>query len=126
AEDRAVDVRLGGQVDDRLAALSRAGDGLGIGDVPDAKVAVDPVEVLPAARVGELVEHDDLVAAPDEALDEVAADETAAAGDEDPHAPDGSWPIVGVHASSGGGSGPPHDRGGRPGRLCPHGRPEGG
>ena len=85
AEDRAVDVRLGGQVDDRLAALGRAGDGLGVGDVPDPEVAVDPLEVLPTARVGELVEHDDLVAAPDEALDEVAADEPAAAGDEDPH-----------------------------------------
>jgi hypothetical protein len=53
--------------------------------VPDDELAVDAVEVLPPARVRELVEHDHLVAAAEEALDEMAADEPAAAGDEDPH-----------------------------------------
>ena len=34
-EDRAVDVRLGGEVDDRVAARGRLGDGLGVADVAD-------------------------------------------------------------------------------------------
>ena len=31
--DRAVDVRLGGEVDDRVAALDAVGDGVAVGDV---------------------------------------------------------------------------------------------
>ena len=64
AEDRAVDVRLGGEVDDRVAAGGRARDGLRVGDVALVELVLDALEVRPVAGVGELVEHDDLLAAP--------------------------------------------------------------
>jgi hypothetical protein len=63
--DRAIDVRLGCEVDDRVAAGDRLGDRRRVGDVGlhEAHASrVRALEVLPAARVGELVEHDDLVA----------------------------------------------------------------
>ena len=57
--DRSVDVRLSGEVDDRVDPIERGRDGIAVGDVPldevDA-VAIDSVEVLPAAGIGELVE----------------------------------------------------------------------
>jgi hypothetical protein len=61
-ENRAVDVRLGGEVDDRLAPRRGTLHRLGVGDVAHAQLALHAVEVLPPPRVGELVEHDDLVA----------------------------------------------------------------
>ena len=57
--DRAVDVRLGGEVDDRIAALDGLGDPLDVGDVALDEldlVVGQPLEVLAAARVGQLVE----------------------------------------------------------------------
>jgi hypothetical protein len=45
------------------------------------------LEVGEVPEVGQPVEDDDLVARGHEALDEVAAEKAAAAGDEDAHAP---------------------------------------
>src|SRR5690348_15103097 len=85
AEDRAVDMRLGREVNDRSATLGRGGDGGEIGNVGLEKLDVRAVEVGPVARVGELVEDDDLVASCGEPLCEVRPDEAGAAGDEDSH-----------------------------------------
>ena len=52
---------------------------------PADELAVDALEVRRIPGIGQLVEHDDVVAGGDEALDEVAADEAAAAGDENAH-----------------------------------------
>ena len=66
--DRAVDVRLGGEVDDRLgaAAVDRAGDRRRVLDraAHEAKRGSlgEVLEVLLAPGVGELVEHRHLVA----------------------------------------------------------------
>ena len=84
-EDRAVDVRLGGEVDDRLDALARARDHLGVGDVTLVELVPDALEVGRVPGVGELVEHDDVLARLGEPPHEVAADEPGAAGDQDPH-----------------------------------------
>ena len=85
AQDRAVDVRLGGEVDDRVAARGCARH---VGRLSDVAVVeldvVRQVRAVPGVR--ELVEHDDLVAAAQQALDEMRADEAGAAGDEDLHA----------------------------------------
>ena len=62
AEDRAVDVGLRGEVDDRLAAFGRGGDGLAVGDVALDELDVGSLEVRSVAGVGQLVENDDLVA----------------------------------------------------------------
>ena len=60
-EDRAVDVGLGGEVDDRVAALGGARDIGRLGDVP--LMELDAVrQVRAVARVRELVEDDDVVA----------------------------------------------------------------
>ena len=75
AEDRAVDVGLGGEVDDRVAAVSRPRDGFGVGDVADDELCAGAVEIGGVPRVGQLVEDDDLVTACDEPLHEVRADE---------------------------------------------------
>jgi hypothetical protein len=87
-EDRAVDVRLRGEVDDRVAP---PGGALDVGRLGD--VAVDELEVLRQVRavagVRQLVEDDDLLARREQTLDEVRADEAGAAGDEDPHAATG-------------------------------------
>ena len=92
AEDRPVDVGLGGEVDDGLTAAAGSRDRGGVGDVPRDDLDVDPVEVPRIPGVRQLVEHDDLVTRCDEALDEVAADEAAAAGDEEAHRPRMSSP----------------------------------
>ena len=60
AEDRAVDVGLGGEVDDRVAAGSRLRDGVGVGDVPVEELVLDPFQVRGVARVRQLVEHGDV------------------------------------------------------------------
>ena len=88
--DRAVDVRLRREVDDRVAALHRVGDRVGVLDAGVhegvARAVADVGEVLLAAGVGELVEHDDLVAVLRDALaDEVRADEPGSAADEQLH-----------------------------------------
>jgi hypothetical protein len=84
-EDRAVDVGLGGEVEDRLAALGGLGNRLGVGDVALHEAVLDPLEVGRVTRVGQLVEHDDVHALRCEAPDEVRADEARAAGDENRH-----------------------------------------
>ena len=84
-ENRAVDVRLGGEVDDRVAALRRRGDRVRVGDVALLELVLDALEVRPVPGVRQLVEDDDLVPAASEAADEVRADEAGAAGDEHAH-----------------------------------------
>jgi len=44
-EDGAIDVRLGGEVDDRLAAGAGLGDGLRVRDVPLVELVGDALEV---------------------------------------------------------------------------------
>ncbi len=84
--DRAVDVRLGGEVDDRVAALDRVGDRGGVLDAADHEADVEVLQVLAPARVGQLVEDGDLVALGEPDADEVGADEAGAAADEQLHA----------------------------------------
>ena len=89
--DRAVDVRLGGEVDDRVAALDRRRDGVAVVDVAlDELDAVrrQALEVLAPPGVGELVEHAHRVVRVlgEPAAHEVRADEPGAAGDEQLHA----------------------------------------
>ncbi len=55
-------MRLGREVDDRLAAAGGRDDRVGVGDVAVVELVLDAGEVLRVAGVGELVEHDDLVA----------------------------------------------------------------
>ena len=87
-EDRAVDVRLRGEVENRLATLCRCGDGAAVGDVALHELDVRALEVRAVARIGELVEDNDLVACGGEALCAVRADEPGATGDEDSHRPE--------------------------------------
>ena len=91
--DGAIDVGLGGEVDDRLGGggLDRLRDGVGVldGAADEAKAGVlgEVVEVLLAPRVGELVEHSHLIAVLEQAqAHEVGADEAGAAADEQFHA----------------------------------------
>ncbi len=58
AEDRAVDVRLGGEVDDGVAALAGLRDDVGVADVALDESDVAAVEVRRVAGVRELVQHD--------------------------------------------------------------------
>ena len=85
AEDRAVDVGLGGEVDDRVAAGSGARDRVRIGDVALDELVLDAFEVRRVAGVRELVEDDDVGAALREPPHEVRADEPGATGDEHAH-----------------------------------------
>jgi len=103
AEDGAVDVALGGEVDDRVdlvlgkealdegavadVTLDKHIAALGAGFFRRLPIArLDVGEVFEVARVGEGVEIDDAprkIWAPEEPVDEVRADEAGAAGDED-------------------------------------------
>src|SRR5581483_9244474 len=87
AQDRAVDVRLRGEVDDGAGPGRGGSDGSEVADVALDELAVATVEVRPVARVRQLVEDDDLVAGGHEALREVRADEPGTAGDEHAHGP---------------------------------------
>ena len=85
--DRAVDVRLGGEVHDRVGAVDRLGDRRRVLDPRVDEDDVQALEVLATSGVGELVEHDDLVAVVAQAqAHEVRADEAGAAADEQLHA----------------------------------------
>src|ERR1041385_1567333 len=98
AHERAVDVGLGGEVDDDVDAaaihpLVRLGHVRGLGDVAvhEAVILLPLVlgEVLADAGVGELVEVDDagvVAVLVEQETDEVRTDETGAAGDEVTHA----------------------------------------
>src|SRR5438067_7828019 len=88
AGDRTVDVRLGGEVHDRLAA----GHGLRHSDrildraMHEADLRLDVEQVLAPARVGQLVEHRHLVAVLAHAqAHERRADETGTTADQQPH-----------------------------------------
>ena len=92
AADGAVDVRLGGEVDDGVGAAQRLADDGGVADVAVhegvAGVVLDVAQVLEVAGVGELVEvHDlDVVVPGEHVAHEVGADEPGAAGDHESHA----------------------------------------
>ncbi len=76
-------MRLGGEVDDRVDALHRIGDRALVLDRAVDELVLDVVEVLAAPGVGELVEHDDVVAVIAHAdAHEVRADEARAAADQ--------------------------------------------
>ena len=85
--DRAVDVRLGGEVHDRVAARERVPDGVGI--LGRALDELDPVlhfgQVLAPPRIGELVEDHNLVAAVEREADVAGPDEPGTAGDKELH-----------------------------------------
>jgi hypothetical protein len=93
-QDRAVDVRLGGEVDDGVHIGHQRGHDLRVRDVAHdepqpgglLRVRFDRREVGPVACVGQLVEDDDLgaVAAGEDVADEARADEARSAGDEQP------------------------------------------
>ena len=98
--DRAIDVRLGGEVDDRRGRarvgsvrrpVERERDRRGVldraVDEAEARIVGEVVEVLLAPGVGELVEHGHLVAVLPQALaHERRADEAGSAADEQFHA----------------------------------------
>ena len=71
AQDRAVDMGLGCEVDDRIAPHRRAPYGIRIGDVAPDEFVIDALEVRRVARVRELVEDDDVRAALRESTHEV-------------------------------------------------------
>jgi hypothetical protein len=89
--DRAVDVRLGGEVVDQVAAFHDLADDDRIADVAAhelvAWIVLHRRQVLQIAGVGQLVEDDDAAVARlrQQQLHEVAADESGATGDQDPH-----------------------------------------
>jgi hypothetical protein len=76
---------LGREVDDRLAAGGSLLDRAMIRDVALVELVRDPGEIRGIARIGELVEHADLVAGAGKTPDEVRADEAGSAGDEHAH-----------------------------------------
>ena len=85
AEDRAVDMRLGREIDDCLTTGARRGDRIRVADVAldELAVAADEVRAVPGIR--QLVEDDDLLACRREPLCEVGADEAGAACNQDAH-----------------------------------------
>ena len=96
-DDGAVDVRLGGEVDDRVHSFGCPADRLAVADVavyePVARVAFDGPEIVGIAGIGELVQIDDLdrlvpgasALRVKQAPDEVGADEAGATADQDLH-----------------------------------------
>ncbi len=64
AEYRAIDVRFGGEIDDRAAATRGALDRLRVADVADDELDAGSLEVRRVTGVGELVEHHDVLARP--------------------------------------------------------------
>ena len=88
--DAAIDVALGGEVEDRARPMGReqALDQRAVADVAAhedvARIGVERLQVLGVAGVGERVQVDDRLVAPGEPVeDEVGADEAGAAGDQD-------------------------------------------
>ena len=88
--DRAVDVRFGGEVDDSIAATHGGDDFVPVDDVAAdervARIVCDVAQIVEVARVRERVEVDDgnVGALGEDVADEVAADESRAAGDQEP------------------------------------------
>ena len=86
--DGVVVVGLGGVVDHGVGPGHEAVDERGVADVAHDEldaVGGEPGDVLGVARVGQLVEHGDVDAGvlAHDVVDEVGADEAAAAGDDD-------------------------------------------
>jgi hypothetical protein len=81
-------VRLGREVENRRAALGRAADCIAVGDVALDELDIRTFKIRSIARVGELVENDDLVSRGRESLCAVRADEAGPACDEDSHRPE--------------------------------------
>ena len=88
--DAAVDVRFGGKIDDGAGLVlgKQFGDEVEVADVAldenVAGIATQAGEILEVAGVGQRVEVDDrLVGLRQPVEDEIAADETGTAGDED-------------------------------------------
>ena len=91
-EDRTVDVRLGGEVDDRVGAIDQWPDDGRVGDVAAdeaepgglLRVVADRGEIGLVAGVGQLVDDGDLgaVAARQDIADVARADEPGTTGDE--------------------------------------------
>jgi hypothetical protein len=86
-ENRAIDMRLRGEVDDCVAAFDGAPDHGRIADVAVKEAVLDPLEPSTTAGVRELVEDDDLIPSGREAPYEMTTDKTAAASNQDPHLP---------------------------------------
>ncbi len=87
--DGVVVVGLGGVVDDGVGPRDQAVDERGVADVAHHEldaVGGQPGDVVGVAGVGQLVEHGDVDARvlSHDVVDEVGADEAAAAGDDDP------------------------------------------
>ncbi len=85
--DRAIDMALGGEMDDRVDRMigNDAADQLGIADVADDELDLgDVIEVGAIARIGERIEHHDLVVRRDAApvMHEVRPNKTRAARDD--------------------------------------------
>ena len=81
-----VEVRLGGEVDDRLAAVRGSGGGDRVRHVALDELMRGAFEPREAPEIRQPVEHDGLVAGRHEALDEVATEKAGAAWHEDSHA----------------------------------------
>ena len=87
--NRPVDVRLGGKVNDDVRLLDEGSGDHGISDIAAdervPRVIHQIVQVLEASAVGQLVERGDppVGMRPERMADEIAADESGPAGDED-------------------------------------------
>jgi hypothetical protein len=106
-DDRPVDMGLGREVDDTLHMLEDPGDELGVPDVAVDKLVTDVAfevgHILRIARIGQLVEVDDpnVLVFGQYHPDEVAADESRPAGDQD------RLPVQGTIRRAGRGRGDP-------------------
>src|ERR1700733_12494572 len=90
-QDRAIHMRLGRKVHERVDAmpLEQPADGILVADIPahelEARVPFEAGETFDVARVGKRVQHDDLALgrAAQPIAHEVRADESRSPGDED-------------------------------------------
>lgn len=93
---------LAALVEDDFDAVERGGDGVGVAQVADDELGVGRQVVRPPVRVGllvERVEDPDAVAAGQQRVDEVRADEAGAPGDErEAQLSDGSGGMVAMRA----------------------------
>ncbi len=84
--DRAIDVGLGGEVDDGVGAVDRLGHRARVLDRAVEELVLGVLQALAPPRVGELVQDDDVVAVVARThAREVRADEARAAADQQPH-----------------------------------------
>ena len=90
AEDAEVDVALGSEIDDGVGLPHQGIDDGAVADVSQDKsipvIALDSGQISRISSVGELVQVDDAIGRIplQQVVDEIAADEAAAAGDENP------------------------------------------